>query len=62
MENKYICVLDTVNNVCNIVEPYKPHFIDFFTSQDLQSMALQLISILGVFVGYVVIVKAVKAA
>lgn len=62
MENKYICVLDTVSNVCNIVEPYKPHFIDFFTSQDLQSMALQLISILGVFVGYVVIVKAVKAA
>lgn len=62
MENKYICVLDTVSNVCNIVEPYNPHFIDFFTSQDLQSMALQLIGILGVFVGYVVIVKAVKTA
>ena len=62
MENKYICVLDTVNNVCNIVEPYKPNFIDFFTSQDLQSMALQLIGILGIFVGYVVIVRAVKAA
>lgn len=62
MDNKYICVLDTVTNVCNIVEPYKPHFIDFFTSQDLQSMAMQLISILCVFVGYVVIVKAVKTA
>ena len=62
MNDKYICVLDAATNVCNIVEPYKPHFIDFFTSQDLQSMALQLIGILGIFVGYVVIVKAVKAA
>lgn len=58
--NKYICVLDTASNVCNVVEPYKDSLLDWFTNQDLQDIGLLLVSIVAMCVGYVIIAKSIK--